>query len=195
MSFEPLLFGLLLGIAAIFLIQVYRGAYEKDRPLRVGYLGVMTSLAVIFGIIESWIPDIFLPGVKLGLPNIVVLTLLVLGDKKEALIISLLRVFIVSLLRGNLFQMGGSMALAGALASYLAMLLVLLIFKKVSPIFLSCLGALFHAFAQLCVASIYFGTWGAFYYYPYMGLLSLLTGLFSGVIVVIIRKRVAFYRR
>lgn len=188
MKYQMIIFGVLIAFLALLLTRVYVNFYPR-KNLRVARIGVLTSLAVILGMIETTIPDFFVPGVKIGFPNVLVLLLICYGDKKEALIISLLRVFIVGLLRGNLFQMGGLMSLAGALASFLVMVIIRLIFKKSSPIIVSCFGALTHGLAQLLVGVSFLGTWSIFYYYPLMGLLSIAAGVLSGLVTIVIGKR------
>ena len=189
MNYVSITFGIFMAVFAILFLRLHALTYPSGGT-RIARVGVLSALAVTLGIIESFIPDFFVPGVKIGFPNIVVLVLLCYGDKKEALMVSLLRVVIVGLLRGNLFQMGGLMSLSGALLSYFVMLLISLVYKKASPIFLSCIGAFAHGLGQLFVGVLFLGTWSIFYYYPWMGLLSLLAGILSGVLAILIGKRI-----
>ena len=188
MKYQMIIFGVLIALLTLLFTRVYVSFYPR-KNLRVARIGVLTSLAVILGMIETTIPDFFVPGVKIGFPNVLVLLLICYGDKKEALIISLLRVVIVGLLRGNLFQMGGLMSFAGALVSFLVMMIIRLIFKKSSPIIVSTFGALTHGLAQLLVGVSFLGTWSIFYYYPLMGLLSIAAGVLSGLVTIVIGKR------
>ena len=72
-------------------------------------------------------------------------------------------------------------SLGGALTSFTLMLLVKSLLKdKVSPIGVSCVGAVFHALGQLFVASLMFGTFGFFYYLPLHTGIGLVTGFFIG---------------
>lgn len=185
-----LTFGILLMIWFILFLQSIEPKQEQ-RESKVAFLGILSALAIVLGLVESYLPDFFIPGVKIGLPNIVVLLLVCSNHKKEAFIVSLTRVIIVCLLKGNLFDMGGMMSLAGALLSFVVMDLMALMFKQASPILLSCLGALSHGLAQLLIGVLYLGSWAIFAYYPWMGLCSILAGVFSGTLVVILRKRLA----
>lgn len=188
MKYQMIIFGVLIALLALLLTRVYVSFYPR-KNLRVARIGVLTSLAVILGVIETAVPDFIVPGVKVGFPNVLILLLICYGDKKEALIISLLRVFIVGLLRGNLFQMGGLMSLAGALASFFVMVIIRLVYRKSSPIIVSVFGALTHGLAQLLVGVSFLGTWSIFYYYPLMGLLSIAAGVLSGLVTLVIGKR------
>ena len=76
-------------------------------PLRnkVAYLGVFLALALICSYVESLIPFYFgIPGVKLGLTNIVVVLLLYCVGTREALTVSVLRILLAGFLFGNMFQ-------------------------------------------------------------------------------------------
>lgn len=191
MKYTYLTFGLCSCLALLLFIVLL--PKKEHKRIDVAFLGVMSGLSIALGILESFIPDFIIPGVKIGFPNIVVLYLFCYKSKKEALFASLLRVFIVSLLRGNLLQMGGLMSFSGALLSYLVMLLLSLLYKKASPIFLSCLGALSHGVGQLIVAALFFTSYSVFYYYPLMGLLSLAAGVFSGIIVILLERRLGSF--
>ena len=186
---QRLLAGTFISIALILFLRVYFTAFPHKK-LQIARISVLSALAIVFGMIESFIPDIIIPGVKIGLPNIVVLYLLCYGKKREALLTSLLRVVAVGLLRGNLFQMGGLMSLGGALLSFTVMTGIKLIYRKSSPIFLSILGALSHGVGQLLVGVVFLGTWGIFYYYPLMGLLSIVMGAVSGTLTILVGKRI-----
>ena len=91
-------------------------------PLRdkVAYLGVFLALALICSYVESLIPFYFgIPGVKLGLTNIVVVLMLYCVGTKEAFAISMLRIVLAGFLFGNLFSILYS--LAGGKFSFLVM--------------------------------------------------------------------------
>jgi len=156
---------------------------------KIAFLAMALALAVTFGIVESFIPN-FLPGVKLGLPNLVIVLLLCLYPWYDALIISLLRVFLVSLLRGTIFQMPFFMSLAGAIASFLGMLLLLRPLKKVFTVFgASLLGAYLHTIAQVVVACLFVNSLAPFSYFPVISFLSLATGLLNASVTYYLLKR------
>lgn len=152
------------------------------------------SLAVVLGIAESFIPS-FLPGVKLGLPNLIVLLLLCLYPWYDALIVSLLRVFLVSLLRGTIFQMPFFMSLAGCVFSFLAMLLLLRALKRAFTVFgASLLGAYMHALAQVAVACLFVNSTAPFAYFPVISFLSLGTGLINGGFAYYLLRRTGIHK-
>ena len=148
---------------------------------KIAITGILTAGAVVIGIIESFIPSIGIPGVKLGLANIVILiTLFELGIL-EALFVDLARVFIVGLLRGTIFTMGFFMSLTGAILSLGIMILFYLLIKKFSIIGVSVIGALFHVFGQILVAWLFLSTPYILYYLPVIAISAIVTGVFVGI--------------
>lgn len=150
---------------------------------KISFLSIMLALAIVLGYVESFIPSP-VAGVKLGLANLVVLILLYSCPFYEAFIVSILRVFIVSLLRGNIFQMPFYMSLAGAISSYLIMCLGYLLFEKrlhfITIYGVSLLGAFTHSLAQVAVAAIFVEHgFTTFYYFPFIVLFSLASGLLT----------------
>jgi heptaprenyl diphosphate synthase len=148
---------------------------------RITTLALLTAMAVVVAYAESFIP-FWVPGVKPGLANIVILLILYCYTWYDALIVDLLRVVLASALRGTIFQMGFMMSLAGALLSLGVMILAKFCFKKLSIYGVSLLGAYVHGLAQILVAVAYLGTWGVFYYFPFISLLSLATGVVTALV-------------
>lgn len=150
---------------------------------KIAFLSVMLALAIVLGYVESFIPT-WIPGVRLGLANLVVLILLYSCPFYEAFIISILRVFIVALLRGTIFQMPFYMSLAGAVCSYLIMCLAYFLFEKklhfLTIYGVSLLGAFVHSLAQVAVAAIFVEHgFTTFYYFPFIVLFSMASGLLT----------------
>lgn len=150
-------------------------------PLRgkIAYLGVFLALALICSYVESLIPFYFgIPGVKLGLTNIVVVLLLYLAGTREAFLVSVARVVLAGFLFGNMFSILYSMA--GALLSFFVMYLL----KKtgkfgVLPVSIS--GGMFHNVGQLCVAAFVVENYNIFYYMPVLLIAGIVTGALIGV--------------
>ena len=114
------------------------------RYKNVALFGLFTALAMIFSYIEALVPiSVAVPGVKIGLANIVVMFALYKMGARAAVSISLVRVVLVSILFGNLFSMVYS--IAGALLSLGAMMLAMRI-KKLSTIGVGVIGGVFHYF-------------------------------------------------
>lgn len=178
---------------AIGLLGCFFAAREgkQTSPVR---LSLYISLSLVLGYVDSCIP-LFLPGLHLGLANVVVLIALLDLGYGQAAIVSLSRVMLLSLLRGDFLGMGFFMSLFGALASYLLMAILRAISKKLSPVFLSICGSIAHSAAQVGVACFYFSTASLLYFYlPLLGLLGLATGAFSGILVSMIAKRIGKLR-
>ena len=80
---------------------------KKDNRIRkTAFMGLFLALAMICSYIETLIPfSVGIPGIKLGLANIVVVLMLYSVGTKEALLVSLLRIVLVGILFGNAFSM------------------------------------------------------------------------------------------
>lgn len=154
---------------------------------RLAINAMLMAMAIVLSIIESFIP-VFVPGVKLGLANVIILIMLYEFSIKEAFIVDLLRIILVGLLRGTLLSPTFIMSLSGGMMSFLIMMLFSRI-KLFSVIGVSVLGSLFHSTGQIIAAMLLLSTEAVIYYLPFIGLLSLLTGIFSGIICRIYLKR------
>ena len=144
-------------------------------PLRdkVAYLGVFLALALICSYVESLIPFYFgIPGVKLGLTNIVVVL------TKEAFAISMLRIVLAGFLFGNLFSILYS--LAGGMFSFLVMYLLKRT-GKLGVLPVSVAGGMSHNIGQIAVAAFVVENINIFYYLPVLFVAGIVTGLLIGV--------------
>ena len=155
---------------------------------KITLLGVLTAGAIIIGIIESFIPSIGIPGVKLGLANIVILVILYEIGVGEAIAVDLSRVFLVGILRGTLFSMGFLMSLTGAVFSLGIMILFRLVVKKFSVVGVSVVGSIFHVTGQILIAMLYLSTVYVIYYLPFIGVSAIITGVFVGITALLIIK-------
>lgn len=156
----------------------------KERKFNVHkmtLLAILIAGAIVIGVLESFIPSIGIPGVKLGLSNIVILIVLYELGIWEAALVSLSRVLIVSLIRGTFLSMGFVMSLSGAVLSLGIMILFYLVIRKFSVIGVSVVGALFHVFGQIAVAMLYLSTAYILYYLPVIALSAIITGVIVGV--------------
>jgi heptaprenyl diphosphate synthase len=154
---------------------------------------MLLSLALALSIAESFIP-FGIPGAKLGLANLVILIVMHFYGFFSALLINVLRVLIASLATGTFLGMGFVMSLSGAMASFLLMYVAHRWIKIFTPVGVSILGAYSHSLAQILVAVIYYGTWGVFYYFPLMALISLATGTINGFAVELLVNNKALQR-
>lgn len=149
---------------------------------KIAILAILTAGAIIISIIESFIPSIGIPGVKLGLANIVVLITLYELGVGSAIFVNLARVFMTALLRGTILTMGFLMSVTGALFSLGIMILFYLLIKKFSIIGVSVIGSLFHIFGQILIAIIFLGTPYVLLYLPVIAISAIITGVFVGII-------------
>lgn len=143
-------------------------------------LTMLLTLSIVASLLDSLIP-IPIKGVKLGVGNIVILLMIYKHTFKETLLVLILRVLIVSFLRGNFLSITFAMSLSGGLLSLLCMYVFSKI-KVLSIITISVIGAITHCVGQIVVAIIGFETISLLYYLPLMIILSVLTGIFTGFI-------------
>ncbi len=144
------------------------------------------ALAMIFSYIESLVPSPGIPGVKMGLANIVVVFCLYRLGWKEAAIVSLLRVFLVSLLFGHAMSLMYSAA--GAALSLLGMI-GLKATDRFSCVAVSVIGGVLHNAGQILVAWALMGP-NVVYYLPVLIVSGTVTGVLIGVVAALIVKRI-----
>ena len=149
-------------------------------------MGILTAGAIIIAILESFIPSIGIPGVKLGLANIVILIILYEIGIVEAIIVDLLRVLMVGLLRGTIVSMGFLMSLTGAVLSLGIMILLFLVVKKFSIVGVSVAGSIFHVTGQILIAMSFLGTPYIVFYLPIIAVSAIITGVLVGVVAQLI---------
>lgn len=143
-------------------------------------LGFLLALALILSYVESLIPFSFgIPGIKLGLPNLIVLLLLYdkAGGAKEALLVNVLRIILSGFLFSNLYAI--LYALSGAVFSFLAMLLGKKC-SRFSMIGVSVLGGVFHNIGQIIAAMFVVETFAVIYYAPFLIVAGTATGALLG---------------
>ncbi|MCQ2426951.1 MAG: Gx transporter family protein [Clostridia bacterium] len=143
---------------------------------KVAFLGVFTAVALILSYIESMLPTFVpVPGIKLGLANIVALFVLYRFSYREAALISLIRIVVSSMLFGfTMFPY----SLAGAVLSLTGMILLKKL-TKLSIITVSVAGGVLHNLGQIAVAVLVTETVGLVGYIPVL----LISGTVSGVLI------------
>ena len=155
---------------------------------KMALLGVLTAAAIVIAILESFIPSVGIPGVKLGLANIVILVIIYELGIVEAIIVNLLRVLVVGLVRGTFLSMGFLMSLSGAVLSLTIMIIFYLLIKRFSIIGVSVLGSIFHVSGQILIAMLYLGTAYIVLYLPIIAISAIITGIFVGIVAQLIIK-------
>jgi heptaprenyl diphosphate synthase len=152
---------------------------------KIAFLGLSIALAMILSFVESQIPPLAaMPGVKVGLPNLVMVFLLYRVGWKETVTVSIIRIFLTSLLFGNLQVL--TFSIAGAVLSLTSMIVL----KKTgwfSCIAVSIVGGLFHNIGQIIAACLWTQTAQVAFYLPVLlvsgTIAGTVIGLASGIIV------------
>lgn len=153
---------------------------EKNMKNKVAYMGLFLALALICSYVESLIPFYFgVPGVKLGLTNMVVIMVLYCIGTKEAFLISMLRIVLSGFLIGNVFSILYS--LAGGILSFLIMLLLKKTGKFGIPAVSVC-GGITHNIGQLIVAVLVVENYHIFYYGTVLFVSGIITGFLIGIV-------------
>ena len=150
------------------------------RSQKISYCAVFTALAMIFSYVEAILPINFgVPGMKLGLANLVIVAGLYYLNEKDVLIISVTRILLMGLLFGN--GMSLIYSLTGGMLSYLIMILM----KKktnLSVLVISIGGGITHNIGQLIAASLVISNFHIFYYFPALLIAGTITGLLIGIV-------------
>ena len=151
-------------------------------------LALTTAVAMVLSFVESQIPAfVAIPGVKIGLANIAVVFALYKMGWKEAVLISLVRVLMISILFGSVASLMYS--LAGAILSLLGMGLLKKI-DKFSEVAVSVCGGVLHNIGQIIMASIILETAALRYYLPVLMLSGIVAGVVIGIVAGIMVKRI-----
>ncbi len=144
---------------------------------KVAFLGMAISLAMILSYVESLVPPLVaLPGVKVGLPNLVIMFLLYRLGWKDAVAVSVIRVVLVALLFGNVQSL--LFSVSGAVFSLVGMILL----KKsglFSTITVSIVGGILHNVGQIIMACLWTSTAQIAYYLPVL----MISGVIAGTVI------------
>jgi len=154
---------------------------------KITYIALLSALSIIFGYIESLFPlPIAIPGIKLGLSNIVILFALYNLKKADTFIIMLIKVTVCSLLFSSFNSFFYSVF--GGLISIAVM--CLLLSYKFNIITVSISGAIFHNIGQIFAAAIMLNTVSVFYYLPILILSGIIVGTVIGIVTKTIIQRI-----
>lgn len=147
---------------------------------QIAYLGIMAAFAILCGYIENLIPFAFgIPGMKLGLANIVTVVTLYLFGIREAAAVSFVRILAVGILFGNPYSLAYS--LAGGILSLVCMQLLKGL-KQFSVTGVSIGGGIAHNIGQLAVAVFVVQEIRLAYYVPFLLIAGALTGMLIGLL-------------
>lgn len=142
--------------------------------------GLLIALALVLSIVESFMPAFFaVPGMKLGLTNVVVVVALYYMKPKDAIFINIIRIVLV----GMMFSNGASFlySICGGLLSGLAMILLYKT-KRFSMVTISVVGGIMHNVGQILCAMVLLYTSAIGWYLAILWVTGLLTGALIGLI-------------
>lgn len=143
-------------------------------------LAMFTTLALIIFTIESAIPPLVpIPGIKLGLANIITLVLLHNYSARDAFFVLIMRILLSAFFFGQAISLLYS--LVGGIFCFIAMMLVRRLLHGHFLYLTSMTGALFHNMGQLMVALLLTSVPGVLAYLPFLLISGLITGLFTGL--------------
>lgn len=156
---------------------------------KTAYLGLFCAAAILLGYVEAMIPVFTtVPGMKVGLPNLAIVSVLYLYSWREAALVSLVRIAVNGLLFGNLFSFAFS--LAGGTLSLLVMAVV-----KALGVFdctgVSLIGGIAHNAGQIAVAAFLVDNIRVAYYFIPLVLTGLVAGVLIGLLSGILVRRLA----
>ena len=154
---------------------------------KVTFLGLSIALAMILSFVEHQIPALVaVPGVKVGLPNIVMVVLLYRVGWRETVTVSIIRIILVSMLFGNVQTM--TFSIAGAVLSLLGMILL----QKTSwfsCIAVSVTGGILHNVGQIIAAIFWTGTAQIAFYLPVLLISGTIAGVLIGILAGLMVKK------
>ncbi len=153
----------------------------KLKTKKLVLLSILTACAVILSYVEMLVPPLFpaVPGIKMGLANIITVFLLYKFSYKEAFLVALCRILIITLLFSNALTFIYS--ISGAVLSIAVMALL----KKVnrfSTVGVSIAGAVFHNLAQVIVAALIMQTAEIVYYMAALTISGIIAGIAIGLL-------------
>lgn len=161
----------------------------ENKMKKTASLGLLASLAIILGYVEMLFPVfVGIPGIKLGLANLVIVFILYTYTWREAALVSVIRILAIGFMFGNLFSILFSLAGAGlSLACMTGAKRQL----GLSVVGVSILGGITHNLGQIVVAAIVVENVNLFYYFPALLVAGLVTGLLIGIVTGEILKRIS----
>ena len=146
---------------------------------KLAFMAVLTAIALTIFMIENQIPaPVPIPGVKLGLANIITLTAMYILGRREAGAVLLMRVVMGAVFAGAPSTLIYSAA--GGLCAYLVMCLCIGLFKESQMWIISVLSAIAHNAGQLAACALIVKTPGILVYAPILAVSAVITGLFTG---------------
>ena len=166
---------------------------EKDRAGKVALYGILIALAMVMSFVESLIPlPVPVPGVKLGLANLVTIAGLYLIGIPGTIGVTVLRVVLVGLSFGNPYSM-----IYGLSGSFLSLLIMALAkkYRWFSQVGISILGGIFHNIGQITFAALIVQTAGVYVYLPVLLIAGCIAGAVIGILGGIMTDRLTNFTK
>ncbi len=156
---------------------------------KVAFLGLCTALALILAYVEILMQPLFpsIPGIKMGLPNIIIVFLLYRRSAASAFGVSLLRILLVSILFGNVMTL--SYSLAGGILSLFVMILLRRL-NLMSEVGVSVAGGVTHNLGQILMAMLLLETAELGYYMVVLTITGTVAGVLIGLCGALLIKKV-----
>jgi len=146
-------------------------------------IALLTAMALAISLLEHMIPlPVPIPGAKLGFSNMIILITLYMYGFKSALLVGVLKSFLLMLITGSVSAFFYS--IAGAILSAIAMAISLKYLSKITSfIGISEIGAFFHNLGQIIVAMVFMGNVKMIIYFPALVIMGVFTSFFVGLSV------------
>lgn len=146
---------------------------------KLAFMALLTAMALTIFVLEAQIPaPVPIPGVKLGLANIITLTAMVLMGRKEAGIVLAMRILMGAMFAGSPASLLYSAA--GGILAYIAMCLLVGVISQERLWLTSAISAVCHNAGQLLACVLIVKTPGVLVYAPALMASGIITGLFTG---------------
>lgn len=161
----------------------------KNKSRKTAFVGLFVALALILAYVEILLPPLYpsLPGIKMGLPNIIIIFLLYRCGMRFAITVSLMRILIVTMLFGN------AMAFLYSLAGGILSILVMIILRRLdilSTVGVSIAGGVTHNVGQILMAMFLLDTAEIGYYLVVLTITGIIAGLFVGLCGSVLIKKI-----
>lgn len=157
---------------------------------KLTFMAMLLAVALTIFIVELQIPALVpIPGIKLGLANIVTLLALVWLGRREALAILVMRIVLGSVFSGRMVSFLYS--LSGGLLCFIVMALIIKRFDTDRLWVVSIFGAIAHNIGQVIAAILIMSTWRLAVYLPPLIISGVVTGAFTGACALLVIKRTA----
>ena len=165
--------------------------YNRNRTKKLAFIGLFASLAMLMSYIEFLLPPIFVavPGIKVGLPNVIILYVLYSFGVKYAALVSFIRLALSAMLFGNITTLWYS--LAGAVIS-LTLMALLKRARLFSEVGVSVVGGVSHNLGQIIVAVVLLDTPQIAYYMVVLAVTGTISGVFIGLVGALMLKRLPY---